>query len=121
AARIGQGRFRTEVFQLWQNRCGVTGSETQHAIRASHIKPWRESTNDERLDPRNGLPLVASLDALFDAGLISFESSGKLIVSSEMSAEERQIYGLDEKALAMKPAAKTAGYLAYHRKHVFRK
>ena len=59
AARLGQGRFRTEVLQQWQERCAVTRSATVEVIRASHIKPWRDSTNPERLDPQNGLPLVA--------------------------------------------------------------
>ena len=91
SARVGQGMFRSQVLQLWNNRCCVTGSTTIDAIRASHIKPWRNSTDEERLNPYNGLPLVASLDALFDAGLISFESSGALIVSPLLS-EKNGIY-----------------------------
>jgi putative restriction endonuclease len=120
-ARVGQGQFRTQVLQIWESRCSVTGSVTKAAIRASHIKPWRESTNEERLDPHNGLPLVASLDALFDAGLISFESSGALIVSPEVTPTERQIFGIGEQSLTKKPSAKTAEYLTHHRrKHGFK-
>src|ERR1019366_6901961 len=63
-ARLGQGKFRTQVLESWGNCCSVTGSVVQPAIRASHIKPWRESSNAERLDRNNGLPLIASLDAL---------------------------------------------------------
>ena len=114
-ARLGQGKFRTEVLRSWGNCCSVTGSMIQGAIRASHIKPWRESSNRERLDPNNGLPLIASLDALFDAGFISFESSGKLIVSSKVSTTERDIFGIGERSLRKKPTAKTAEYLAHHR------
>lgn len=62
-ARVGQGRFRTQVLGLWDRRCAVTGIQTVEAIRASHIRPWRDSTHEQRLDPSNGLPLVASLDA----------------------------------------------------------
>ena len=120
-ARVGQGKFRSEVLELWGNRCAVTGSETCDAIRASHIKPWRHSTDAERLDPNNGLPLVASLDALFDAGLISFASSGTLIVSSVLSKSERRIFGLNSQSLAKPPPQKTALYLAYHRDYVFKK
>ena len=120
-ARVGQGEFRGAVLALWGNRCSVTGAVTLDAIRASHIKPWRASTDAERLDPHNGLPLVASLDALFDAGLISFESSGKLLVSSVLNAAERHIFGIADKSLAKRPTPKTAEYLTYHRRHVFRK
>ena len=120
-ARVGQGKFRSEVLELWGNCCAVTGLETCDAIRASHIKPWRHSTDAERLDPNNGIPLVASLDALFDAGLISFASSGTLIVSSVLSKSERRIFGLNSQSLAKPPPQKTALYLAYHRDYVFKK
>lgn len=118
-ARVGQGQFRLQVFQQWGNRCCVTGSVTLDAIRASHIKPWRESTDEERRDPNNGLPLVASLDALFDKGLISFDSSGRLIVSSALSPAEQHIFGIGEKSLREPPTAKTAEYLAQHRNRFF--
>ena len=120
-ARVGQGLFRSQVLQLWGHCCAVTHSVTLDAIRASHIKPWRSSTDDERLDPNNGIPLVASLDALFDAGLISFESSGRMIVSSKLSTAERQIFGIVEEAMTKNPTEKAAEYLAYHRNDVFHK
>jgi hypothetical protein len=56
----------------WEKRCTVTCCATLETIRASHIKPWWMATNEERLDPGNGLPLVATVDTLFDAGLITF-------------------------------------------------
>jgi predicted restriction endonuclease len=114
-ARLGQGKFRTAVLDAWGNCCAVTGSRVRAAIRASHVKPWRESTNVERLDSNNGLPLVASLDALFDAGLISFDSSGKLLASGELNSVERSIFGIRKGALKKRPVAKMAEYLAHHR------
>lgn len=119
-ARLGQGRFRELVLQRWGRRCAVTSSVTETAIRASHIQPWKESDNDERLDVENGLPLIASLDALFDKGLISFESSGRMIVSSELTTAERKIFGIGENSLTKPPTKKMADYLAIHRrKHGF--
>ena len=109
SARIGQGRFRADVLRLWGNRCAVTRSVTQKAIRASHITPWRESTDEERLDPYNGLPLLANLDALFDAGLISFDPSGKMLISSQLTAAERGIFGLVGGAASQKkPSVKNS-------------
>jgi hypothetical protein len=120
-ARKGQGRFRAEVLQLWDNRCSVTGSSCGRAIRASHIKPWRDSTEEERLDPHNGLPLTANLDALFDAGLVSFDANGRLIVSPMLSIAEQEILGIGDQSLTKKLSAKTAAYLVYHRrKHGFK-
>jgi putative restriction endonuclease len=119
-ARVGQGAFRAKVLRLWESRCSVSGSATLDAIRASHIKPWRSCTNDERLDPANGLPLVATLDALFDAGLISFDLESRLIVSPLMNVTEQELFGLANRSLRMTPPAQTAAYLEYHRAHVFR-
>jgi hypothetical protein len=117
AARVGQGRFRTDVLRRWGDCCSVTGSTTRGAIRASHIKPWRVSNNEERLDPSNGLPLIANLDALFDAGLISFDPLGRLLASAELSAKERSIFGIHGKRLRRKPTDKTAEYLSHHREN----
>ena len=97
----------------------MTGSRIRDAIRASHIKPWRNSTDPERLDPNNGLPLIATLDALFDAGLITFESGGRLLISKRVDAGERNCLGLTAHKLERKPSGQTAKYLAYHRQHVF--
>ena len=118
-ARVGQGVFRSQVLKIWGSRCCVTGSRMHDAIRASHIKPWCASTNQERLDPNNGLPLIATLDALFDAGLITFEPGGKLLISERVDAGERNLLGLIACTLARKPSDQTAKYLAYHRQHVF--
>ncbi len=50
-------------------------------LNASHIQPWRDSSNEQRLDGENGLLLTPTVDHLFDKGFISFESTGQLIVS----------------------------------------
>ena len=119
-ARVGQGAFRDQVLQIWGLRCCVTGSTTLDAIRASHIKPWRNSNDRERLDPYNGLSLIATLDALFDAGLIAFAPDGKLLISSRLDANEKELLGLDGRQLIRQPDNRTASYLAYHRKSIFR-
>jgi predicted restriction endonuclease len=120
SARLGQGAFRTNVLAIWGNRCSVTGSSTLEVIRASHIKPWRDSNNSERLDPYNGLPLVASLDALFDAGIISFDEKGNILVSSILDKKEQDIYGVVGKVLTKEPSKNTASYLQYHRANIYR-
>jgi predicted restriction endonuclease len=80
-----------------------------------------QTTDKQRLDPRNGIPLLASLHALFDEGLISFGPSGRMIVSSKLSTAEREIFGTVEASLRKTPEAKTAKYLAWHRGRQFKK
>ncbi len=117
--RLGQGEFGSEVRELWNHRCAVSGSSTMAALEASHIKPWADSTDDERLDPNNGLLLTANLHKLFDAGLISFEDSGMMLVSSKLSQPERELFGVIGKKLSKKPSVETANYLAYHRTNLW--
>ena len=62
----------------WDRRCAVTGVDQGELLRASHIKPWARCANDaERLDPHNGLLLVADWDAAVDAGLLTFGDGGE--------------------------------------------
>jgi len=75
-ARRGQGKFREAVLSYWGN-CAVSNCSELFLLRASHIKPWKDSTNTERLDRYNGLLLNPNLDAAFDKGLISFADDGK--------------------------------------------
>ena len=89
-------------------------------LRASHIKPWRECTNEERLDPYNGLLLVPNLDALFDAGLITFGEEGGLVVSKAVSKEDRVLLGLESEMRLRKLPQRSMDYLDHHRKNVFR-
>jgi putative restriction endonuclease len=58
----------------------VTGLSNNKLLRASHIYPWKLSTNTERLDKMNGLLLTPNLDQTFDQGLISFDDQGTIII-----------------------------------------
>ena len=84
-ARRGQGLFRERVIAL-EGRCRVTGVELVDHLRASHIKPWKDSSDQEKLDGNNGLLLAPHIDHLFDQGYISFTDVGDLIVSTQMPA-----------------------------------
>ncbi|WP_047219809.1 HNH endonuclease [Delftia lacustris] len=113
-ARIGQGKFRMELLRIWGGACAVTGVTNSQVLIASHVKPWRNSDNRQRLDPNNGLLLCANLDALFDAYLISFADDGSMLVSEELDATERNRLGLP-KNLRTKPNTALKAYLTHHR------
>jgi hypothetical protein len=119
-ARRGQGRFRDELVRIWGG-CAVTGCAQPQVLRASHIKPWRKCSNAERLDPDNGLLLVANLDALFDVGLVTFEDDGRVRFSKGLSAEDLQQLSLsDDLVLRRGLSARTKQHLAYHRETIYR-
>jgi putative restriction endonuclease len=64
-------------------------------MRASHIVPWADSTDEQRLDVHNGLLLSALWDAAFDTGLVSFYDGGRPLASPKLSAAARHALGLD--------------------------
>ncbi|KAA0570614.1 HNH endonuclease [Azospirillum sp. Sh1] len=117
-ARIGQGLFRRRLLERWNNACAVTGCAVSEALRASHIKPWCESENSERLDPNNGLILSATIDALFDRGLISFEDDGAMLLSDAISSNDRSVLGLPA-PLRLPLRDREKDYLALHRSKNF--
>jgi hypothetical protein len=119
-SRIGQGLFRAQLLSYWTG-CAVTGIKVTEALRASHIKPWSESTNQERLDYYNGLLLVGTLDLLFDAGLISFKDSGHILISDMLLVDDRAALGLRENMHLRNIEAAHLPYLAFHRENVFRR
>ena len=115
AARVGQGEFRDALLAYWDGACPVSCVDHAALLRASHIKPWRDASNAERLSPFNGLLLAAHIDALFDRHLITFEDNGLLKISSLVSADNRARLGLD-------PSYRISGldprhwpFLAHHR------
>jgi len=93
-ARRGQGLFKERVSQI-ESRCRITGVDNPVHLIGSHCKPWRDSTNEERLDGENGLLLTPSIDHLFDRGFISFEDGGTLIVSPVAHPPSLQRMGID--------------------------
>ena len=118
-ARRGQGKFRKQVATRWGRACAVNGCAQQEVLRASHIKPWWASTNEERLNPANGLLLTANLDALFDRGLLTFDDLGKMLISEIVTNKDRRLLGLPN-PLRAQPKAEEQVFLKYHRNEVFR-
>lgn len=94
AARRGQGMFRASLDEHWKC-CAVTGCATRALLRASHIQPWRDSSNINRLNPYNGLLLAAHLDAAFDQGLISFANDGSILIDEyRLPREQAALIGI---------------------------
>jgi hypothetical protein len=115
-ARRGQGIFRDNVLRV-EPRCRVTGIDHPNYLIASHIKPWSESSNAERLSENNGLMLAPHIDHLFDHGYISFTDNGDLFVSPKCAAGVLATWGISA-AMNVGPFRATQReFLAYHREH----
>lgn len=88
-------------------------------MKASHIKPWRASTDFEKLDGNNGLLLSPHVDHLFDKGFISFEDDGRVLVSDRTAPEVLRRWGLDLSGLCGAFRSEQLPYLQFHREFVF--
>ncbi len=121
-ARRGQGLFKQNVARF-EARCRLTGVTNPTHLVASHIKPWRESDNAERLAGTNGLLLTPSIDHLFDRGFISFDDDGVALVSPVADPESlpRMGVALDRRLFTGPFESEQRKFLEYHRREIFLK
>lgn len=119
-ARIGQGGYREALLAYWGG-CAITDCTVPALLRASHIKPWREASPSERLDPYNGLLLTPNLDLAFDQGLISFNDHGHILISEDLDPESAQALNITPESRLRQIEPPHCAYLAWHREHLFRK
>jgi putative restriction endonuclease len=118
-ARKGQGLFKDRVGEI-ETKCRITGVENRTHLIASHCKPWRDVTNEERLNGENGLLLTPSIDHLFDRGFIGFEDGGRLMISPVAHRPSLQRMGINTKEV-VNVGGFTSGqkqFLDFHRNAV---
>lgn len=116
--RVGQSSYKDKLSRLWGNACCITGSKM--LLQASHIKPWAVSTDNERLDPFNGLLLSPWYDKAFDNGHLSFCDSGEIIFSNEIQKDP--IYPtLPVRNIKLNINEFAKLYMKYHRDNIFKR
>ena len=118
-ARRGQGVFRANVL-LREDACRVTRVSEPRHLKASHIKPWRNASDAERLDGANGLLLSPHIDHLFDEGYITFSSSQELVIVPEVRNNLLDAWGIDAGVRVGEFTRDQNAYLDYHRANVFK-
>jgi len=117
-ARIGQGIYRTNLERLEQ-KCRLTGISDRRFLVASHIKPWRSSSDDEKLDGNNGLLLAPHVDRLFDRGFISFQKDGTMLIRHDLPRDLLPAWGLGTVRNVGPFGSAQSAYLEYHRLVIF--
>lgn len=119
-ARVGQGFFRKQVILL-DPACRVTGVTDTRLLIASHIKPWREANNAERLSGYNGLLLSPHVDALFDEQFVTFEDDGRMRVHPSLSPDVLERWSIDPGKRVEQFRPEQRKFLARHREIFARK
>ena len=91
------GKFRKDLDERGGTRAPSPAARSGDLLRASHVKPWRNSDHVERLDPANGILLMANIDILFDKGYVSFDDDGRMLTSRlSFSVSHRQAEHVDK-------------------------
>lgn len=135
AVRVGQHVFARNVLANCAERCVFCGFTSPPApggrcmLLAGHIKPWKDSSPSERLDPRNGLAACPAHDAAFDKGMITVNGglhvhlARSLANAVQADSLARQYYGHPplREQLLLPPGAQLPGrkYLNWHHEKIF--
>lgn len=119
-SRVGQGYYRQLLVEKFDGKCAVKRCGPTQILIASHIVPWREASDEERLDVENGILLSPNYDALFDRHLIGFEDDGSIVFSALLDHEAAaQLNILENDKIEVNH--EMTPYLARHRSILFLK
>lgn len=127
--RRGQQFFRQSVINAYGVRCCISGINVPSLLVASHIKPWRDCSDNDRLSPRNGLCLSSIHDAAFDAGLITLDEKLTVVLGKRLRsffpqpALEQSFVPFEDKIIQLpdKLAEPDPEFLSHHRNNIFGK
>lgn len=114
--RVNQGIFKEQLLCRYSHCCLCNVTQKDFLI-ASHIKPWKDSDENERLDIENGLLLCPNHDKAFDRGYISFDDNGLIIISDELDDKNRVFLNLRQD-MSINLTEENRKYLKYHRKNI---
>ncbi|WP_419946194.1 HNH endonuclease [Candidatus Poriferisodalis sp.] len=130
--RLGQHRFARNVLENYGHQCAFCefaprSLPRQKLLIASHIKPWRDSNDVERLDAANGIASCPMHDAAFDVGLITVNGglrvhrAGSLQHSLTADVGVKHNFGSTLRSTLRLPrrAAPDRTYLAWHHEHIY--
>lgn len=134
AARVGQHVFAQQVLANCGSSCVFCGLRpatfgATRMLLAGHIKPWKDSTPAERLDPLNGLAACPAHDVAFDTGMLTVNGGLRIHLARPLADAiqadplARQYYGRPPlRAVILLPRGAQAParkYLDWHRAKVF--
>lgn len=121
--RLGQKLFRDLVIAKSINKqCALCNIGPEKHLIANHIKPFAKCSNEEAVDPFNGILLCPDHNYLMDKGFLSFSDNGQILISKALELKLFEDFRI-EKLLdhKIKFDTQTLKYINFHRKFVFEK
>jgi len=122
--RVNQSYFRNSLLQNYHGTCCITGMQIPKLLIASHIKPWKASTPNEKTAASNGPLLNAFHDRAFDQGLISIDDDYRIMVNHDKvrhsDINDRWLYDFDGHEISLPAISQPSHeFIEYHHKHIF--
>ena len=118
--RLGQQKFRKELLPLWNHKCALCDIKLSTLLQASYSKPWKDSTDFERVYPYNGILLCCNHDALYEKGYIAFDGQGRLHISASIPEDDYLIYNIHLKRKIAR-YEENKPYFKWHLKNIFQR
>lgn len=118
-ARTFQLKFRAGALQVWGASCAITGASC--LLEAAHIKSvsaCKAQDHSGLTDRFNSIILNVALHALLDEGLIAFSDAGQLLVSQQLGARDRNVYGVMG-PISVSFDHRAVKYIQFHRENIF--
>lgn len=115
--RINQDKFREKLINKYK-KCCLCNVNMNELLVASHIKPQSISDANEKLDIHNGLLMCPNHDKLFDRGYISFDDTGRILISERLDDNNRMYMNITAK-MKIDITEENIKYIKYHRKNIF--
>lgn len=104
----------------FDHTCPVCQINLPYLLIASHIKPFRDCAHIyETVNHDNGLLLCRNHDYLFDQGYFTIDDEGNILISDQL--ENPETYSIGKKIDKKYLTKNRKRFLAYHRKHIFKK
>lgn len=121
--RRGQQAFRRELIKNDINHgCRIKHCKISEPsfLTASHILPWKESDEKQKVEIYNGFLLCPTHDFLFDNHLITFKDDGSIIISKDIDHILYEDFNID-KDTKIEVFEENKKYLAKHRETFYEK
>lgn len=83
--RRGQPKFRSELIEVYEARCAITGCSVLPILEAAHITPYLGPATNLK---ENGILLRADIHLLWDLGLIAIHPHKNVVVINESIVDE---------------------------------
>ena len=94
--RQGQGKFRKELLNAYEEKCAITNSSIPETLEAAHIIPYKGSSTNHI---QNGILLRADIHTLFDLDLLRIDEN--YLIHIDKSIEDIEYRKFDGKYLRL--------------------